>query len=88
MKSLKEPLARIANKEDGVSGAFWEGRYKSVGILDEEGLLATAAYIDLNPLAAGVVATPEESRTRHWEPGSAIARPTGRLKRCVTISRF
>jgi hypothetical protein len=61
MKSLKEPLARIANKEEGVSGAFWEGRYKSVGILDEESLLATAAYIDLNPLAAGVVATPEES---------------------------
>ena len=88
MKSLKEPLARIANKEEGVSGAFWEGRYKSVGILDEESLLATAAYIDLNPLAAGIVATPEESRIRHWEPGSAIARPTERWKRCVTTSQF
>jgi REP element-mobilizing transposase RayT len=61
MKSLKEPLARMANKQEGVSGAFWEGRFKSVGILDEESLLATAAYIDLNPLAAGIVATPEES---------------------------
>ena len=62
MKSLKEPLARIANKKEGVSGAFWEGRFKSVAVADEESLLATAAYIDLNPLAAGVAATPEESK--------------------------
>ena len=71
MKSLKEPLARIANKEEGVSGAFWEGRYKSVGILDEESLLATAAYIDLNPLAAGVVAMPEDSA--HTSLGTRIS---------------
>jgi hypothetical protein len=61
MKCLKEPLARLANKEDRCSGAFWEGRYKSIAVLDEESLLATAAYIDLNPVAAGVASTPEES---------------------------
>ena len=59
MKCLKEPLARLANAEDGCTGAFWEGRYKSVAVLDEEALLATAAYIDLNPLAAGVASVPE-----------------------------
>jgi hypothetical protein len=32
-------------------------RYKSIAILDEESLLATAAYIDLNPVAAGVSPT-------------------------------
>jgi REP element-mobilizing transposase RayT len=62
MKALKEPLARLANKEDGCQGTFWEGRYKSIAILDEEALLATCAYIDLNPLAAGMAATPETSR--------------------------
>jgi hypothetical protein len=61
MKSLKEPLARLANHEDGCSGAFWEGRFKSIAVLDEQSLLATAAYIDLNPVAAGVAATPEDS---------------------------
>ncbi len=61
MKCLKEPLARLANREDGCSGAFWEGRFKSIAVLDEESLLATAAYIDLNPVAAGLAATPEDS---------------------------
>jgi REP element-mobilizing transposase RayT len=61
MKSLKEPLARMANKEDGCTGAFFEGRFKSIAVLDEESLLATCAYIDLNPVAAGLAETPEDS---------------------------
>ena len=62
MKVLKEPLARMANKEDGCKGTFWESRYKSIAILDDEALLATCAYIDLNPVAAGLAATPETSQ--------------------------
>jgi REP element-mobilizing transposase RayT len=62
MKALKEPLARMANKEDECKGTFWESRYKSIAILDEEALLATCAYIDLNPVAAGIAAAPETSR--------------------------
>ena len=62
MKALKEPLARLANKEDDCKGTFWESRYKSIAILDEEAMLATCAYIDLNPVAAGMAATPETSR--------------------------
>jgi REP element-mobilizing transposase RayT len=61
MKALKEPLARMANKEDACKGTFWEARYKSIAILDGEALLATCAYIDLNPVAAGLAATPETS---------------------------
>ena len=62
MKALKEPLARIANKEDDCKGTFWESRYKSIAILDDEALLATCAYIDLNPVAAGIAAAPETSK--------------------------
>jgi len=61
MKCLKEPLARMANAEDGCTGAFWEGRFKSVPVRSEEALLAVAAYIDLNPFAAGVSSAPETS---------------------------
>lgn len=61
MKCLKEPLARMANRHDNVRGAFFESRFKSIAILDEESLLATCAYIDLNPVAAGVASVPETS---------------------------
>jgi len=61
MKCLKEPLSRLANREEKTGGAFFEGRFKSVVILDEESLLATCAYIDLNPVAAGIAEVPEAS---------------------------
>ena len=32
MKCLKEPLSRLANREDKVRGAFFEERFKSVAI--------------------------------------------------------
>jgi REP element-mobilizing transposase RayT len=61
MKCLKEPLSRLVNKAEKCTGAFFEGRFKSIAILDEEALLAVCAYIDLNPVAAGIAATPESS---------------------------
>jgi REP element-mobilizing transposase RayT len=61
MKALKEPLARLANREETCTGTFWEPRYKSIAVLDEPALLATCAYIDLNPVAAGIASTPEAS---------------------------
>ena len=54
--------SRMANEEDACSGSFWESRFRSVAVLDEESLLATAAYIDLNPVAAAMAATPESSQ--------------------------
>jgi hypothetical protein len=61
MKCLKEPLARLANREDGTTGAFWQSRYKSIAILDVEALVATCAYIDLNVVAAGLERLAEDS---------------------------
>ena len=62
MRLLCQYIALRANKEDGEGlGKFWQGRYKAVRILDEESLLACAAYIDLNPIRAAVVQTLEQS---------------------------
>lgn len=61
MRYLKEPIARRANREDNVRGAFWESRFKSYRILDEAGLLTCSVYIDLNPIHAGMAQTPEQS---------------------------
>lgn len=61
MRALSEPIARIANRQDECTGRFWEGRFKALRIMDETGLLACAMYVDLNPIRAAMVESPDKA---------------------------
>lgn len=61
MKALAEPIARMANKADEVTGRFWEGRFKAQKIADESALLACSVYVDLNPVRAKIADSPDNS---------------------------
>mgnify|MGYP003337219199 CR=1 FL=1 len=60
MKLLCENIARQANREDEVTGKFWESRFQSDRILDEANALACSMYINLNPVRAQIAVAPEE----------------------------
>jgi hypothetical protein len=61
MRLLCQPLAAMANKEDGEQGRFWQGRFKAVRLCDDAAVLGCAAYVDLNVIRAALAETLETS---------------------------
>jgi len=62
MKTLKQRFTRWFNKRHGRKGTLWEERFKSVLVEDGHAARTMAAYIDLNPVRAGMVDDPKDYR--------------------------
>ena len=62
VREIKVGFARYYNKKHNRRGYFWGDRFKSVIVDKGETLINCLAYIDLNPLRAGIVSRPEDYR--------------------------
>ncbi len=87
MRNINGPIARRANSEDECKGHFWEGRFKSKLLLDETALITCMAYVDLNPIRAGICEKLEESeytsiaeRLMRWKAEGKLAKPVDQKK--------
>jgi putative transposase len=62
VKEIKQSFSRWYNKRHGRKGFFWGERFKSVLVDNGDTLVNCLAYIDLNPVRAGLVDRPEDYR--------------------------
>ena len=82
MKCLAEPIARQANAEDSCKGRFWEGRFKSQVLCNDKAVLAAMAYVDLNPIRAGIAKQIDQS------PHTSIQQRIKALKKTPTLLKL
>jgi REP element-mobilizing transposase RayT len=62
VQEIKQRFSQYFNKTHKRKGYFWADRFKSVIIDNGETLINCLAYIDLNPVRAGLVEKPEHYR--------------------------
>ena len=70
MKGFMQRYTQWHNRTHKRSGHLWEDRFKSVIVEDGAAAKTMAAYIDLNPVRAGIVKNPEDYRWSSY--GEAI----------------
>ncbi|MGJ8697859.1 MAG: transposase [Verrucomicrobiaceae bacterium] len=71
MKGLLQRFTSWYNRMNGRKGTLWEQRFKSVIVEDGTASRTMAAYIDLNPVRAGMVADPADYRWSSYGEAAA-----------------
>jgi REP element-mobilizing transposase RayT len=78
MKELKQRFSKWYNKEHNRFGTLWAERFKSLLVEDQPGAVRTvAAYVDLNPVRAGLVNDAKDYRWSGYAEavgGNVVAR--------------
>ncbi len=81
LKELKWRFSMWYNANHERVGTLWEDRFRSVLVEGaEHALMTVAAYIELNPVRAGLVADPKDYR---WCGYGEAAAGKGRSRRCL-----
>jgi putative transposase len=60
MKAIAQLHTQYINRNYDRTGSLWEGRFRSCIVQTEDYLLTCYAYVDMNPVRAGMVASPAE----------------------------
>lgn len=77
-KGLLQRFTCWFNREKGRRGTLWESRFRSVIVQDGLAARTMAAYIDLNPVRAGIVEDPADYRWSSY--GEAVGGGRGATK--------
>ena len=86
MKALLQRFSHWFNLHHERTGTLWESRFKSVLVEDGIAARTMAAYIDLNPVRAGMVADPADYRwSSYGEAMGGGARGNGRKARAGLV---
>jgi REP element-mobilizing transposase RayT len=81
MQEVKQTFSRWYNKKHNRKGYLWGDRFKGVLVSNGNAMLACSAYIDLNPVRAGIVKNPEDYK---YSSMGMRVRSERRLKRFAT----
>ncbi len=86
MKGLMQRFSQWFNRTHNRTGTLWEDRFKSVIVEDGTAAKTMAAYIDLNPVRAGMVADPADYRwSSYGEAMGGGARGNGKKARADLV---
>ena len=88
MKGLKQRFTQWYNGANGRRGTLWEGRFKSVLVEDGYAARVMAAYIDLNPIRAGMVKNQEDYKWCSYGEAMQPKANSGRKKARDGICRI
>ena len=87
MKLLKQRFTQWFNREHGRKGTLWEERFRSVLVEGAgESLAMMSAYIDLNPVRAGMVSDPKDYRWSGY--AEAVAGKTSARQGLAVVVRY
>ncbi len=88
VKILKQRFSLRYNREHGRLGTLWEGPFRSVLVEPtRRALSVVGAYIDLNPVRAGIVEDPKDYRFSGYGEAVGQGKPEGHvlLRRLVLL---